>query len=220
METKIINFSHSQYSATQNLQVSIPRFCPNCGVSNNPKTSFMTIDGNLLVLKQVCTDCKKTHYTLHSLNHNQLAPLITVHPNNQPTNLPEKVITFSPRFKEMFYASEQAESSNHIGLAGMGYRASLEILIKDYALDFKLDTEEKISKTNLNNAISKYLTTDLGAQSAADVVRILGNDYAHWNSENKFPLDILKAYLQIFIQIINTKLMLRNPPVSRNPKNS
>ena len=115
----------------------------------------------------------------------------------------------------MYHDAELSEENNAIDLAGIGYRASLEILVKDYALANEIDTFENIAKKNLNNAIGQYFKSEMDLQTSADVVRILGNDYAHWDQHEEYDIETLKSYLQIFIQIINTKLMLKNPPVSR-----
>ena len=50
----------------------------------------------------------------------------------------------------------------------------------------------------------------------ADVVRILGNDFTHY--ERKYPefdFKVLKKYMEISIQIIDTQLMINHPPVER-----
>ena len=52
--------------------------------------------------------------------------------------------------------------------------------------------------------------------STADVVRILGNDHTHY--ERKYPeleFNLLQKYMDIFINLVQTKLLIANPPVSR-----
>ena len=52
--------------------------------------------------------------------------------------------------------------------------------------------------------------------NTADVIRILGNDYAHY--ERKYPehdFELLKRYMDIFINLVETKILIAHPPVER-----
>lgn len=219
MEFKNQRFSRNSYTMISEKNLEIPVLCPNCGVSNNPSTSLIGTSDKYGFFSHTCTACSKRHYSIQEYDGG-FGKCKTLYPLQQPSNLPEHIVKFSERFVKMFRDAELAESNNSIDLAGMGYRASLEILLKDYALNFNLDSREEIAKINLNNAISKYFKTDVDTQTAADVVRILGNDYAHWDQNEELDIEILKAYLNIFVQIINTKLMLKYPPVSRHKKDN
>jgi hypothetical protein len=79
-------------------------------------------------------------------------------------------------------------------LADMGYRSAIEFLIKDDVLHFKLDTHENIAKQKLANAIPKYLDDQM-AIKGADVVRILDNDFTHWDKVHDLPVSTVKYYL-------------------------
>lgn len=217
MDLKRIRFGSNSSGLVANKLIEIPVLCPNCGVSNNPATTFVGSIDKMAFFKHRCTLCDKFHYSLQEYKSDQ-GTCRALYPNQQPSNLPPQIVSFSPRFVKMYRDAEFAEDNDSIDLAGIGYRASLEILLKDYALEFKLDSYEEIAQTTLNNAISKYFRTDIDTQSAADVVRILGNDYAHWEQKEDRDIEVLKSYLDIFVQIIKTKLMLKNPPVSRNKK--
>lgn len=217
MEFKIKIAEPSTKTVLDRKKVHIPTLCPNCGVSNNPVTKGVASAQKIAFFSHLCTSCNAYHFSLQDIEKD-IGICKAIFPSNQPSDLPEQVVSFSPRFAKMYRDAEFAENNNAVDLAGVGYRACLEILLKDYAFDFNLAEYEEIAKINLNNAISKFFKEDTSVQTAADVVRILGNDYAHWRQEEEFDLSILKAYLNIFVQIINTKLMLKNPPVSRNKK--
>ena len=104
-------------------------------------------------------------------------------------------------------------------MAAIGYRHALECLVKDYAIiELKKDREEVVKKT-LAEAIGEYLG-EKELVATADVVRILGNDYAHY--ERKYPehdFALLKNYMRIFIGLIETKFMISHPPVARKEQN-
>lgn len=66
------------------------------------------------------------------------------------------------------------------------------------------------------DAISAYLG-EHELVATADVVRILGNDYAHY--EWKYPewdFQQFKQYVEIFVKLIASRVLIIHPPVSRN----
>lgn len=221
MNTKSIRYHYSSNPTTKNITIEIPLLCPMCSVSNNPKNQHLAITPynglNIIFFKHQCTACGKLFFTTQILKDKE-GKLQNQYPESKQSQFNELIVEMSPRFVELYNQAESAEKRNHIDLAGMGYRASLEVLIKDYALYFELDTKEEIAKLNLNNAIGKYFKSDESI-IAADVVRKLGNDYAHWEKEHDhLPLSTLKTYLEIFVKQIEVKLMLKHPPVlTRTP---
>lgn len=217
LKTKSIKYHNGTYAATTNIFIEIPYLCPICGVSNNPVTSHLNISpyekSSIIFYRHQCSGCSKLFFTTQMVEDRK-GTLINQYPESKKRTFDDLIIQMSPRFVELYNQSESSENKNHIDLAGMGYRASLEVLIKDYALHFQLDSKESIAKLNLNNAIGKYFNGDESI-IPADVVRKLGNDYAHWEKEhNDLPLSVLKTYLEIFIKQIEVKLMLKYPPVS------
>ncbi|MGY3717642.1 DUF4145 domain-containing protein [Sutcliffiella cohnii] len=223
MKTKLIKFHNSSYSITKNILIEVPFLCPHCGVSNNPITSYLSsyqyeLGKHLLALNHKCTGCEKNTFSLQMIENGSVS-LLNCYPDTIKTSFDNLIVNMSPRFVELYKQASAAEQFNHIDLAGMGYRASLEILIKDYALYFELDSKEEISKLNLNRVIGKYFKSEESI-IPADVVRKLGNDYAHWEKEHEgLPLEILKKYLDIFVKQIEVKLMLKHPPVpTRSPQ--
>lgn len=163
--------------------------------------------GHIIGLNHQCTACYQDYFTLQIMQE-QKGILVNTYPYAKNRYFNPLIMEMTPRFVELYAQAQTVEQINRIDLAGMGYRASLEVLIKDYALYFELDSKEGIATKNLNNAIDKYFNSD-SAITSADVVRKLGNDYAHWEKEHQnLPLEILKAYLEIFIKQIEVKLML------------
>lgn len=220
MKFKYKDYSNSaQFNSSIKLQ--IPDLCPCCGVSHNPSTKYIS-DGivneiYLYIFSHDCSSCNKKSITFNqkpesnSLNFD----IVLSYPNHQPIQFDEFINQLSPRFVSLYNQAHFCEENNFTDLAGMGYRAAIEILIKDYALDFELEPYDKIAKHNLNRAIDTYFKSDKAAMTSADVVRIFGNDFAHWDKNETYELRVLKQYLNIFVQIILTKLLLKYPPVTR-----
>lgn len=94
--------------------------------------------------------------------------------------------------------------------------SSLEILVKISAIQELGEPAETVAKQSRCNAIATYLQqADL--VNTADVVRILGNDYTHY--ERKYPehdFVLLKKYMEIFLSQIEVKYMIKHPPVARS----
>lgn len=89
------------------------------------------------------------------------------------------------------------------------------MLIKDFAINILKEKKEEVVKIKLYGAIEKYLP-DVDMSNCADVVRILGNDNTHYERDyENIDFNVLKQYLDIFIEMIEVKIKVKNPPVSR-----
>lgn len=201
--------------------VKCPLTCPYCGkvVEFTPKAQ-VNLDFN--------KNDKIFFYTLHTKCCNKLSiatyhyhsdsdetyksedsryELLSVYPGQKLTYLPDSVVNISPRFYKLYNDSEFAYLNNMFELAGSGFRNSLEVLIKDYAIIELNENPEKVSKTKLYNCIENYLPDPL-LKNAADVVRILGNDYTHYQRKyEQHNVSLLKTYLDIFIKRIDANYL-------------
>lgn len=222
---KNINSSFAINDATLNFPLQKPMICPYCQAyedGTRVDSKLFGANGSSLfgIISYRCTHCSKIYLVVYNIDKaNHKATAASVHPSILLSYSNERIMQMSPRFIDMYNQALKAESNESIELAAIGYRASLEILIKDYAVTEKHQDKSTVAKKSLCNAIKEYLESpELVASS--DVVRILGNDYAHY--ERKYPeqdFAILKSYMEIFIHLVETKLMIAHPPVSRQPAN-
>ena len=117
----------------------------------------------------------------------------------------------------LYEQSYTAEQNGHIELAGCGYRNAMEVLIKDFAIQKLNASEKEVCKMKLYDAIGTYLNEVNIDTSAADVIRVLGNDYTHYQRHyDDIDFIVVKKYLEIFLQQIETKLLLMEPIVPTN----
>ncbi|MGF3113528.1 DUF4145 domain-containing protein [Facklamia sp. P9177] len=223
IELKFKVYNNSSSPSLNGLKVQIPKLCPVCAVAHNPIMLHKfseTINGSTTIaFVHTCSNCGKKSLTLNKLtkeDNKDYLEFIYCYPNSKAVSFDEKLEQLSPRFVSLYNQASFCEDNGYFDLAGMGYRAAMEILIKDYALGFELDTKEKIAQRNLNRSIEHYFKNDETSQIAADVVRMFGNDFAHWDRNEDYSLEQLKQYLEIFIQTINYKLMIKYPPVTRH----
>ena len=209
-------------SSSWDFPLEKPMLCPHCNAYEDgsviDKRSFSYIDGCYIgTVMYRCTHCNKPYLVIYKIDtkakkttFEQFFPTYRAEEYKNP--LVEEI---SPRFIDSYNQALRAESIKDFELAAIGYRHSLECLVKDYAIkELKKSSDEVVGKT-LAQAIGEYLgEKDLVA--TADVVRILGNDYAHY--ERRYPehdFFLLKRYMQIFIHLVETKVLISHPPVAR-----
>ena len=146
---------------------------------------------------------------------NKKADFVDFFPRNNQEYSNELLQPISPRFISAYNQALRAEERQDIELAAIGYRHALECLIKDFAIkELNLNYDEVVKKS-LCDAIKLYLE-EKDLVSTADVIRILGNDYTHY--ERKYPefdFALLKQYMEIFIKLVETRVLIMHPPVSR-----
>ncbi len=196
-----------------------PLICPRCDFgTDGPITACAKVKYGKLDLGYVisicCTHCGENFMSLYSYDKSGMHYLSCL---PQPSGAPlhAGLCELSPRFASMHKQAESAELSGLHDVAAMGYRAALEILVKDYAIiELKLPKDEVVKK-KLAAAIGAYLNQSALVKTA-DVVRILGNDHTHYQPE--FPqhdFSILKHYYNIFINLVATQYDIAHPPVER-----
>ena len=215
MELSTIDYYFTPINNT--LTIQIPQTCPYCGIGNNPTNNeaghLKTAEGYIFSMHHRCPSCKKIHMSSQEYTGNSETTMLLVYPNRVIENIDSLFITHAPNFVQMYSEAIQAEKDGLTKIAGMGYRLSIECLIKDYALDFGLDKEENIAKQNFNNSIDRYMKEDELLKGSIHVVRKIGNDYSHWKKEYDLPFATLKAYVEIVIQAFKIKFMMKYPPI-------
>lgn len=204
------------------INFDIPIVCPHCSSALQPIITdyrLLVYDDcadRLLVISYKGNCCFKSFYATYEYSKRN-AKLLDVFPHLKPTVLPKNIIDLSPRFASLYEQSYTAEQNGHVELAGSGYRNAIEVLIKDFAIKKLNAPSDEVCGIKLYDAIGKYLKEVNIDTSAADVVRVLGNDYTHYERKyDDIDFIVVKKYLEIFLQQIETKLLLMEPIVSTN----
>ena len=197
-----------------------PSVCPYCGFGTDSTTTDKILwnfneDDYILVINTRCTKCGKQFLYVSEFKDKKDGVFATMYPQQNTVFQNSTIQSVSERFIDLYNQSLDAEKHGSFELASFGYRAALEILVKDYAIKELGYPVDEVVKKSLFQAIGEYLKDD-SLINSADVIRILGNDYAHY--ERKYPehdFTILKLYMDIFIKLIETKLLIAHPPVHR-----
>lgn len=206
-------------SAVYNFPVKTPQICPVCGMRQGGifKKGQMFPAGNLdyWFATFECTECTGIYGLVFDVDkHMHTASFKTFHPTVHPTYEDDVLSTCSPQFVALYRQAILAEYHGCLDVAAIGYRAALETLVKDYAVSELGEDASAVNNLTLYKAIGLYLQD--GALAAADVVRILGNDYAHLSRQYQdIGFETIKQYMDVLIAQIRVKLLLAHPPVHR-----
>lgn len=122
----------------------------------------------------------------------------------------DSILIISPLFVEIYNQAFFAEQHHLSEICGVGYRKSLEFLIKDYIILNNPDEIEKIQKKLLGQCIAEYID-DARIKTVAKRAAWLGNDETHyirkWNGKN---LQDLKKLIELTLHWIEMELLTKD----------
>lgn len=207
-------------SSVFNFSLQKPMLCPRCGAYEDGTIAdrkLFSLGGSRYygVVLYTCTCCKELYTAIYDIDTGKKSAVFgAFFPSAVASYRNDRLAKLSPKFIDMYNQALRAEQIGDVELAAIGFRQALECLVKDYAIIELQESKEVVSEKSLHKAIGDYLDSSL--VSTADVVRILGNDYAHYERRyEQHDFAILKSYMEIFIHLVETKLMIAHPPVSR-----
>lgn len=193
------------YIGSYEKTIRLPNICPHCSQVMTPdiicKTDHIVnfIRGcHVFSILVKCVHCQEFYALTYetNLDNGNYPTLITyTYSKTVDYDLPREVEEFSPKFKEIYKQAQIAELYNLNHIAGMGYRKSIEFLIKDYLITVKKLDETTISKLTLMQAINNLDNDSIKILATASTW--IGNDETHYTRkhEDKNITDI-KRYLR------------------------
>ncbi len=200
-------------------QYEKPMTCPYCGVyteatATGAESFILTGDQSAIIISFECTRCKRRFLAVY-IKENHCYTLNTIIPIAENDEVHEGLKEVSPEFERIHQQAYRAELRGDIDLAAVGYRTALEVLVKDFAIKALGEKEEEVAKKSLAQAIDEYSgTVDL--MRAEDVVRILGNDYTHYQKKHEgHDFSELKHYYNITLTAFGMRYDVKYPPVYR-----
>lgn len=188
-----------------NFEIQLPNKCPHCSTAYSSKPEhtcfFKDATGSVSLYSTFfCPTCEKAFFITYNIDKyysHDYGYIVNQYPASTfQTPFSKEVSLLSPKFVEVYHQAELAESSNLTEICGMGYRKSLEFLVKDYAIHEHPEDKEIIEKTLLSQCIKKYIDNDT-ITTLAERSAWLGNDEAHYirRQENRDVSD-LKSFIQ------------------------
>jgi len=183
---------YKQFQAGSGRHVNLndyPNECPECHSTITPNFVSHHIcnkDNEILYAFLVCSNSKcevgyTAKYTSEHWNANPAPYDFQKIFKGQPkkTNLSPTVTEFSHGFEKIYNQSFHAEQIGLDEVAGVGYRKSLEFLIKDYLIKKYPEESSIIKKAFLGQCISKWVD-DPRIKKTATRAAWLGNDHTHY----------------------------------------
>lgn len=177
-------------NSVETIEFCPPNICPICkaGIGNDASFKDVAID-KYSNLKQFCTvtrcfACNSFFLTIYdrSPKDRVFYPKAS-HPRKpKATTFSDCISETFPMFVNLYNQSEIAESMGLSDICGVGYRKSLEFLVKDYLInladkDTSID-KEKIKTAPLSQCINKI--KDERIKNVATKSAWLGNDETHY----------------------------------------
>ncbi len=205
------------YYNGQQRRIIEPNICPHCHVINQPLEQWNTVSENtdgiancISVWKCSNYSCGKAFAIQHLwdgakfkfdrfLNGLPKGPEWPKPISNLKSGNPKNLtVPEQTRFIKTYLQSLIAENSGLDELAGMGYRKSIEYLVKDWAIQNKPEDKDKIESSWLGTIITNYYDGEL--KEILERATWLGNDEAHYNKLfEEYDLSILKELIDLIM---------------------
>lgn len=156
------------------------------------------------------TQCSKSFIAyFYEGAHRYIFDNKVTHGNVITEDFPIGILEISPSFSEIYSQAFAAEQQGLTEICGVGYRKSLEFLIKDYLILNNPSEQEKIEKKMLAQCIGEYVDNDK-IKTVAKRAAWLGNDETHyvrkWEGRN---LGDLKNLIKLTVHWIEMELLTK-----------
>lgn len=140
----------------------------------------------------------------------------------EEANFPKEVTDISPAFLKIYNQALAAEGNDLDEIAGIGFRKSLEFLIKDFCVSRHPDEEDAIKSSLLGNVIKGYVD-DARVKAMAERAAWLGNDETHyvkkWEGKDITDLKTLIRVSANWIEnVLLTERYTAEMPAPEKPK--
>jgi hypothetical protein len=149
----------------------------------------------------------KFHSSTNGMPNYEYQRSVPVNPT--APNVPESVKNVSPDFVAIYTHAHAAEEAGLDLICGVGYRKSLEFLIKDYAMKLQPEHAETIKTSFLGICIRDYIKEER-IQETAKRAAWLGNDETHylrkWDGKD---LQDLKKLIHLTVSWIDIEITTR-----------
>ena len=190
-----------------------PNVCPHCHVTIKAKhlSHLLSRDTNgqeCYITNWECTNssCLKVFIVFYKLGESEFEFSRYLNGLPKGPDWPKPIqdlksgddINQPSKFIKTYLQSLVAENSGLDELAGMGYRKSIEYLVKDWAIQSKPEDIEIIKSKWLGQNITDYFTGDL--KDILERATWLGNDQSHYNKLfDDYNLEDLKELIGLIM---------------------
>ncbi len=198
-----------------------PNICPICNNKISPINEFEKCnkDINLVSILFTCPACGKgfiTHYEYDenkgvnrgTYSYKNLTLLQSFPVKPKETIFEECIRNLSPTFCNIYNQAVASETYGLDQLSGIGYRKSIEFLIKDFCIYKHPNDEEKIKSTLLGQVINTYIDETSKIRTLAKASVWLGNDETHYIKKfDDKDINDLKRFIRATVSYITYELV-------------
>lgn len=210
-----MNFRKTNQSTGTHFSMDSPDICPHCHVANQPGHQFHYFDNKSNKLFSVwnchAKNCGKVFITEHIEDkHGIFRTSRFLNGLPKGPNWPIPIIELkdgrtiqteeieNSKFIKTYLQSLEAEAMGFDEIAGMGFRKSIEYLVKDWAIHNNPNDKEKILGLWMSKIINEYFTGDV--KEILDRATWLGNDQSHYNKLfEEFNINHLKELIDLIM---------------------
>ena len=192
--------------------VNAPNICPHCHVVNNPSHVFANptkdsddTECNLSIWRCANMQCNKLFVALYKLEGGLPKFIRFLNGFPKGPDWPKPIVELKhgngeskSKFIKTYLQSLEAENYGLDELSGMGYRKSIEYLVKDWAIQQNPEEIKNIESSWLGAVIKKYYEGDL--KEILERATWLGNDQSHYNKLfEEFDIEVLKELIDLIM---------------------
>lgn len=196
--------------------IDYPNECPECHSTTTPNfiTQHFSQDYKTLYTFLVCPNpkCEVGYTAKYSTDQWNASPIIfsfkkIIKGQPRKTTISSTVTEFSPGFDKIYNQSFHAEQLGLEEIAGVGYRKSLEFLIKDYLIRKHPEDIDNIKKSLLGPCINKWVD-DPRIKKTATRAAWLGNDHTHYEKRwGDKDLNDLKMLIKLTSNWVESEIL-------------
>ncbi len=190
--------------------------CPICKAIISPIFISASLDTDSTAsIFDYCNNCHQTFVTQHKIEPRNPSSsfyedlgILSSEPNRfVKQDFDPRVSALSPQFDKIYNQALAAETAMLDEIAGLGYRKSLEFLIKDFAIHEHPDAEETIKSAPLSQCIRNYISAD-NIKTLAERSAWIGNDEAHYiRKQEDRDVSDMKNFIQACVYFIAMTLI-------------
>lgn len=190
--------------------------CPICKAKISPTYVASSFDSVLSAsVFDLCNSCNSAFITKYEITISSPSPrtyrstkVIYSEPNRfEKKKFDDRITALSPQFDKIYNQALAAETFGLDEIAGLGFRKSLEFLIKDFAIHQHPDDSEDIKKLMLSPCIQKYISAE-HIKTLAERSAWIGNDEAHYvRKQADRDVSDMKSFIQATVYFIGMILI-------------
>ena len=233
-------FIRKNDSATVTVGYETIEECPNCKKALVPQNLYGIVharcEKEFLSVADYCNGChslivseyeiskkvRRTNQNGELEYEDKLYKMVKIN-HSAPVNFKErefddKLKEVSPQFVKIYNQAMKAEEYSLDEIAGLGYRKSLEFLIKDFAIYNNPDKAEEIKSTWMMKCLKDYIDNDK-IKTLAEKSEWIGNDEAHYvKIQNDRDINDMKKFIDALVYFISMSLIVDDAETMKSKK--